>query len=115
MGERERILWADDHMFLIDRSGLFEFVEEEGHEVVAKPKSVEEVESVLDSGIKPTLAIVDGNMPSKGDGERAAAIIREKSPETKVVSYSSVAQSWGDQNWHKDMDLHELIEKIRNI
>ncbi|OGM29770.1 hypothetical protein A2630_01345 [Candidatus Woesebacteria bacterium RIFCSPHIGHO2_01_FULL_44_10] len=114
MGNRERILWADDMIFLHE-GALFEFVEEDGHEIVGKAKSVEEVDQLLDEGINPTVAIVDANMPSKGDGEKAAAIIRERSPETKIVSFSSQRQTWGDENWTKDMGLNQILEGIKKL
>lgn len=117
MGERERILLADDMEVL--REGIkatFEVYEEGGHVVIGEAGSVEEVEALLDSGLKPTLAIVDGNMPNRGDGERAAELIRQRSPETKIISFSSDPQTWGDENWAKgSLRGKKLIDKVTNI
>src|SRR3990170_4292555 len=103
MGERERILLADDSP--LTRYVIKETIEvwgqESGHEIVGEAASEEEVACLLEDGLRPTVAIIDARMPNKGDGERVAALIRKKSPQTKIVSFSTNLQTWGDENWEK--------------
>ena len=118
MGERERILLADDLSFT--REGMREtielFGEEDGHQVVGEASSLAQVEELLKGGLRPTLAIIDANMPNRGDGEKAAAVIRQISPETKIVSHSSQLQTWGDVNWVKgELLARELVEQINKL
>jgi DNA-binding NarL/FixJ family response regulator len=118
MGERERILLADD--LPVTRQGIkltFEvFGEEAGHEIVGEAGSVEGVARLLEDGLRPTLALIDANMPGKGDGERAAVLLRQKSPETKIVSFSTDRQTWGDVNWVKgEFTGRELVEQVNKV
>lgn len=118
MGEKEKILLADDseitrHAVKIT---IEVYEEESGHEVIAEASSVEEVELLLESGVKPTVALIDGRMPNEGDGKKAAALIRSKSPQTKIVSFSTDLQTWGDENWEKgDLIEKDLIKKIDEL
>ena len=118
MGERKRILLADD--LFVTRHAIKEtietFGEKSGHEVVGEAASIEEVSKFLVSGVKLTVAILDANRPNKGDGERAAALIRQYSPQTKIVSFSTDRQTWGDENWVKgDLSCEKLFEKIDEL
>lgn len=118
MGERERILLADD--ITVTREGIRmtieAYSEEHGHKVVGEAASVSQVEEILKGGLRPTLAIIDANMPYRGGGEKAAALIRQVSPETKIVSYSTDLQTWGDVNWKKGELLgRELVEQISKL
>lgn len=114
MGNRERILWADDMLYLLE-DDILKKIEEDGHEIVGRATSVAEVKQLIEDGVEPTVAILDASMPSTGDGERAAAIIRGNLPSTKIVSFSVFRQSWGDKNWEKGMRTDEILESIRNL
>lgn len=118
MGERERILLADDSLATRKaiRWTIEVFGEENGHEIVGEAASIEEVARLLESGLRPTVAIIDANMPNRGDGERASALIRQKSPQTKIVSLSTDLQTWGDENWVKgNLTGKKLVGKIDEL
>lgn len=105
---------------MVTRQGIkltFEaFGEESGHEIVGEAGSVEEVAALLEAGLRPTVAIIDANMPKRGDGKRSAALIRQKSPQTKIISFSTDLQTWGDENWVKgDLIGRNLIKKIDEL
>lgn len=106
----ERILHADD--MLIARVGfanLIETMEKDGHKIVGSAASLREVGELLEKGLRPTVAFVDGSFPMRGDGEKAARLIREKSPETIIVSLSSEDdQAWGDYNLLKLLTRDQL-------
>ncbi len=113
----ERVLIADDYANI--RELLAEtieiFGEKDGHKVVATASSVEEVEELLKGGLRPSVALVDGNFPDEGDGEEAAKIIRKISPETTVISFSSEVQTWGDENWSKHLTGRQLAEALTKL
>lgn len=116
--KNERILVADDNaIILIAVSDGIELVGgNDGHKVVGKASSVEEVESLLRDGIKPTVALVDNSFPRRGDGERAAQIIRKLSPETFVISFSAdEGMEWGDENWPKKVDAEKLVAQLTKL
>ena len=55
-------------------------------------------------------------MPNRGDGEKAAMLIREKSPQTKIISFSTDPQTWGDENWVKgDLISRNLVKKVDEL
>jgi len=111
----ERILVADDDdsslsriVMVIDRMG-------EGADllVIATATNVEEVQGLVEGGLRPTLAIVDNRFPREGDGNRAKEIIKKYSPKTKVASFSTDKNvGWGDENWLKELSPSEIIQKI---
>ena len=118
MGEREKIVFADDLLNFPQNSfeSLFREIEEAGHEIVGTGASVEDVRKIAQrlkgEGITPTLAILDGNMPLEGHGAAAAAILRKIFPKIKVVALSSEPQTFGDKWWNRyipDSDIVTLI------
>lgn len=116
--KNERLLIADDkYITLITLSrGIEYFGKEDGHIVVGKASSVDEVRSLIEGGLRPTVAIVDHRFPYIGAGEEASEIIRKLSPETKIVSFSSDSElKWGDENWNKEMDPKQLVDALTNL
>jgi DNA-binding NarL/FixJ family response regulator len=117
MTANERILHADDT--LIAREGfarLIETMEEDGHEIVGSAASIEEVDKLLETGLKPTVAFVDNSFPQRGDGEKAAKLIREKSPKTMIVSLSGEeGLTWGDYNLLKIMTRDQLASFLLDL
>jgi DNA-binding NarL/FixJ family response regulator len=115
--KNERILIADDQEIVMN--ALFDvislFGEEDGHAVVGQASSVSEVEGLLKKGLKPTVALVDGNFPNYGDGDKAANIIRRLSPETKIIAFSSSPQKYGDEQWNKHSSAKELVQNLTNL
>ncbi len=112
MGEREKILLADDLPFV--RDAIAGFLRTK-HEVVAQAGSIEEVRELLESGKKFSVAIVDGSMPYEGDGEAAAALIRKKYPNVKIISLSANLQKWGDINLSKHDSPNEVLKAINSL
>jgi DNA-binding NarL/FixJ family response regulator len=118
MTTNERILLADDMLIVLETA--FEMIqlfgEKDGHVIVGKAQSVEEVKKLLEEGLRPTVALVDNSFPLKGDGQRAAEIIRKISPETKVISFSmDTGLTWGDENWYKGMGSKEVVQALTNL
>ncbi len=115
--KNERILIADDQSVV--RQGVERvietFGEEDGHRIVGSAESVSEVESLLKGGLRPTVALVDGKFPNRGDGEKAAEIIRRLSPSTVIVAFSSDPQSYGDTQWNKHQSSQDLIDSLTNL
>jgi len=118
MGEREKIIFADDFIEVTPDGfqSLFNRIEEAGHEIVGISANVEGVRKVTqdlkDKEITPTLAILDGNMPLKGDGAKAAEIVRKEFPEIKVVAYSTQPQTFGDKCWSKSNSFENIVNFI---
>lgn len=116
--KKERILIADDDADSRETlESLIEvFGKKDGHKIVGSAGSVEEVEKLMEKSLRPTVALVDNRFPLKGDGEKAAEIIRKLSPETKIVSFSTDSNlSWGDENWPKAVDIKILIARLTNL
>lgn len=113
MGEREKILVADDQSFV--RDSLAALLEGEDHNIVAQVGSVEEVQKLLESGKEFSVAIVDGNMPNEGDGKAAATFIRNKYPNVKIISLSANPQNWGDVNLSKRNSPNEILKAISSL
>lgn len=115
--KNERILIADDASTV--RQGVEivvkTFGEEDGHRIVGSAESVSEVETFMESGLKPTVALVDGNFPNRGDGEKAAEIIKRFSPNTVIIAFSSDPQNYGDFQWNKHQSGQSLIECLTNL
>jgi DNA-binding NarL/FixJ family response regulator len=115
--KNERILIADDNTNI--RNSLTDviefFGEEDGHKIVGEAASKEEVEALLNGGLRPTVAFVDGNFPNTGDGEKAAEMIRKISPKTFIISFSLDRQKWGDQSWDKNMSGKDIVEKLTKL
>jgi CheY-like chemotaxis protein len=114
----ERILHADDTG--IARDGMLTMFEvygvKGGHELLPQASSVAEVEKMMKDGIKPTIAILDNKMPNDGDGEKAASIVREYSPETVIISLSANRNvTFGDYNFTKNILGKELFDFITNL
>ncbi len=115
---KEKILHADDTQ--IARDGMemmFEIYGANGeHELIAQVSSKEEVEKQMKKGLKPTIAILDRKMPGENDGEEAANIIRHYSPDTVIISLSSVeGNTFGDYNFSKTISGKELFDFITNL
>lgn len=115
--KKERILVVDDQNIVQQgiKSILEAFGREDGHKIVGQALSVSEVEELLKSGLRPTIALVDGNFPNRGDGNKAAEIIRRLSPETKIIAFSTDPQDYGDEQWNKHMSGRELIVMLTNL
>lgn len=115
--KNERILVADDQSVV--RQGIEGIIEvfggEDGHQIVGQAESVEEVEELLKGGLRPTTVLVDGNFPNRGDGEKAAKIIQELSPETTIIAFSSDPQNYGHDQWNKHMSGKELVKALTNL
>lgn len=116
--KNERILVADDEKADLERlKEIIEILgEQDGHEVIAVATCVKEVKALIENGLKPTVAIVDNCFPARGEGIKAAQIIKESSPETIIVSYSlDNGLKWGDQNWSKWIEPKELVDNLTNL
>ena len=117
--KNERILLADDMEITMESlSEMIEiFGEKDGHAVIGKAQSIDEVKTLLEGGLRPTVALVDHRFPHEGDGQKAAEIIRKLSPKTLIISYSStLGLKWGDRNWNKVfMDTQQLINALTNL
>lgn len=116
--KNERILHADDQQII--REGIKRMIEaygnEDGHQLVGSVASINEVESLLEGGLRPTVALVDNKFPHAGDGERAAEIIKKVSSETIVVSLSTDSGvTWGDYNITKDFDSEQIMKFLTNL
>lgn len=114
----ERILHADDSQ--IARDGMHMLCETFGaqgeHELLPQASSVEQVENMMKGGLKPTIAILDNNMPNENDGETAASVIRQYSPKTVIISLSSnTSVTFGDHNLTKNIRGKELFDFITNL
>jgi len=119
MGERENIIIVDDHDTTIKAFRMVLSEKELGtHKIVATAKNVDEVEA-LDPKLKPTptLAIVDGKMPSESDGEKAAEILREKYKGIKIISSSNSEnpQTYGDVAIGKLENVDTIQRVVREI
>ena len=115
--KNERVLVADDQDTVQQgiKSILEAFGPEDGHKIVGQASSVSEVEELLNGGLRPTVALVDGNFPNRGDGKKAAEIIRRLSPETKIIAFSTDPQDYGDEQWNKHMSGRELTVMLTNL
>jgi DNA-binding NarL/FixJ family response regulator len=116
--KNERILHADDQAIAHEgfKAIIESFGSKDGQKIVGSAFSVEEVEKLMAEGLRPTAAFIDNSLPKRGDGERAAAIVRKFSPETVIVSLSSDDQvKWGDYNIPKLFSSSDLAEFILNL
>ena len=115
--KNERVLIADDQAVV--RNGVIQvietFGEDMGHQVVGEAASVSEVEQLMKSGLRPTVALVDGKFPSHGDGARAAAIIEKFSPKTVIIAFSTDDQTYGREQWNKHSSSQELVDNLTNL
>lgn len=114
MGEREKILLVDDTISITNSfKRLFELY---GHEVVGTINSVNALVTFLenDQG-NISVAVVDNRMPNDGDGEKAAALIRQAIPGITIISYAFDLQKWGDINIKKSEGGGALLNKIQNL
>jgi CheY-like chemotaxis protein len=116
--KNERILLVDDQK--INTQTLQDYLPaynpEDGHLIVGVANSLDELSKLMQSGLNPSLAIVDNRMPKDGDGQKAAKIIRQHSPDTLIASYSSDDNiTWGDFNFKKGMKLADLASAITAI
>lgn len=61
------------------------------------------------------VAVLDGSIPLRGEGQLLAGFLRQSFPGIKIVSCSSSNQSWGDKNIHKrdlETKLPVVIEEL---
>jgi|GEM_PF-4481905 len=107
--EKERILIADDQPHNIEgySQSIEIYGQKDGHEVIATATSVGEVKKLLESGVKPTVALVDNRFPFEGYGEKAATIIKKLSPKTVVISFST------DDNLTWGAELAQMLTDIK--
>lgn len=115
---KERILHADDTE--IARDGFKSLVESFGskgkHRLVGQASSKKEVKEMMESGLRPTVAILDNKMPNENDGEKAANIILQYSPNTIIISLSSDENvTFGDFNFTKSISSRGLFDFITNL
>ena len=113
----ERILHADDmDIALQGFASLIKTMGKDGHKIVGQATSIEGVEKILKKGLRPTVAFIDNSFPNKGDGEKAAALVREISPETIIVSLSGDENvRWGDHNLLKLLSRDQLADFLLNL
>jgi len=123
MGEREKIILADDQLHLgyqkVGFEHLLNSLETAEHEIVGTATSVPDVEQIAqqlkEKGITPTLAILDGDMPRKGDGAKAATILRKIFPEIKIAALSASRQDFGDTWWSKKHSATDIVTFIAEL
>lgn len=121
MGQKEQIIFADDHLKTreVGFGLLFSEIQQAGHNIVGTGTNVKEVKKVIndlkEKNITPTLAVLDGNMPSEGDGAKAAEILREAFPDIKVIALSSSMQNFGDHWLHKSNSDGEIASFITSF
>lgn len=116
--KNERILVADDDkdyreslVFSLNLLG-----EEDGHRVIGEASSVNEVETLLQNGLKPTVAFVDNSFYGQSQGDQVAQLIRQFSPETIIISNSMDTDfDWADQNWGKCMGADERMKRLTEL
>jgi len=115
--KNERILIADDQYVVREgfTSAINLFGEEDGHSVVGEAASIAEVKTLLENGLKPTVAIVDGRFPKDGDGARAAEIIKDLSPETIIIAFSTYSQNYGKEQWDKLSSPTKIVRMLTNL
>jgi CheY-like chemotaxis protein len=113
--EKEQIFFVEDNpvTLMLYSEGIETFGEKYGHKMLAQASSLGEVKSIMEGGLRPTVAIVDNSIP----GVEAAKIIKKASPKTVVVSFSADENlNWGDQNWSKKkMDPKQLTEALTSL
>ena len=95
MEKRGDILIADDEYGVRDM--LARKLKNSGGSVV-EANCLEGVENLIRSmkGNPPEVAILDGSMPNKGDGQKAADKLRQAFPSIVIISYSADKQTFGD-------------------
>jgi len=116
--KKELLLVADDSPISLESitRGIALFGKGDGHQVIGAAHSVEEVETLVKGGLRPTVALVDHKFPTAVDGERAAEIIKQHSPQTIIISFSTDSGlSWGDHNWTKLMGNQELVDALTKL
>ncbi len=116
MGEREHLLLADDDQGNLQTIELSLLIA--GHDVVVTCKSVAEVRAFINSGQagKITVALMDGDMPRKGDGETAANLLRQANPKVYIISLSSDPQNFGDRNFVKGIEgMKPILKEIESL
>lgn len=116
--KNERLLLVDDQSIVLEglQSSIELFGRQDGHVIVGKAKSLEEVTELLNQGIRPSVAIVDNNFYGERIGSIIAEKIREISPETKIISFSSDwGLTWGDENWNKHLYGKDLIKALTDL
>ncbi|WP_026529741.1 response regulator [Haematomicrobium sanguinis] len=86
-----RILIVEDSEIL--RAGLERLLDDAGHEVVASIPSVEGLSEIVEAH-SPALALMDVRMPPTftDEGIRAAAMLRSRYPELKVLIFSQYVE-----------------------
>lgn len=90
MSEKVRVVLADDHKLLL--AGLKMTIESwENYEVVGTAQDGSELVELCDK-LNPNLVLTDMQMPNMS-GTDAAAIIKEKNPDTKVVALTTFDDS----------------------
>lgn len=112
--DHERIALFDDSDIV--RDALRTVLSFEEHTVVAEASSVEEAQRVIeDRSLDFRIAIVDGRMPDKGDGEKVAGMLREQRPETVIFALSTDDVTFGDENFSKQGGTEKLLQRIKAL
>lgn len=114
----ERILLVDDDSDSMDMTtkSINIIGVKHGHQIIAKAYSINDVETLMEKGLKPTVAIIDDRLPEPDGGEIVAKIIELYSPKTIIISFSASDVTWGKENWSKArMNPGELIQALTNI
>lgn len=118
----ERILYGNDTA--IAREGIQAIMQEYGsregheHQLIGTVSSVKELKAFLSEpdNLRPTIFLFDPRFPFLADGEKAARILQEISPETVIVTLPS----YGDMSFkhiplHQGIDVDVLITLFTNL
>ncbi len=115
-----RTLLADDHP--VFRHGLAALLDDQpDFEVVATAASADEAVALAES-LRPDLAVVDVILP--GDGLRAAQLIAERVPETKIVMLTvseddtdvfRAIEAGAHGYLLKEIEPDELVDQLRSV
>ncbi|KKR71133.1 MAG: hypothetical protein UU12_C0007G0004 [Candidatus Woesebacteria bacterium GW2011_GWA2_40_7b] len=103
----KRIFLAEDDEK--EREKFKKALQEAGHTVVIEAESREKALSLMDEALakEVEVAVLDGYMPDKGDGQKVAAELNKILPNLIVVSVSSMFLGvWKDPNFDETKPYH---------
>ena len=121
MGERIRVILADDHAVV--RKGIREFLEEAGDvEVVAEADDGAQALRLIEAH-RPDVAVLDIRMPGV-TGEEAARQVKDRSPQVRVLILTAydddpyvfaLLQAGADGYVLKTASGDELVRAVRTV
>jgi len=114
----ERIVYANDTEIAQEgiRAVVEKYASKAGHELVGTASSVDELQSLLEGGLNPTVFLFNPRFPTLEDGKKAVEIVRKLSPGTLIVALPSFeGVEIADYGLRGGIGVGELVAFLTNL